>query len=101
LLSNSEQLSQLLIGRSSQLFLTQEPDNRNPGEFFTNVAGIAPLPPGVVPPQAPAGFVRSKDKAKTQTGPQGQPVQTYVAPQAVPTNTVSLSAPTNTTVESF
>jgi hypothetical protein len=99
LISNSEDLSRLLLGRSNQLFLVQEPDLRNPGQFFTNIAGIAPLPAGVVPPQAPAGFVRFKDKTKTQAGPQGQPVQTYAQP---PTNNVSLATPgAPVTVESF
>jgi len=82
LISSTEELAKMLIGRSNSLFLTQEPDARNPGQFFTNVAGIAPLPPGSVPPAIPAGYVRQNYKPKTQAGPQGQPVQTYAqAPQ--------------------
>jgi hypothetical protein len=85
LITTTEQLTQLLLGRSNQLFLTQEPDQQKANEFVTFVAGIAPLPPGVVPPQAPAGFVRHKDKPKTQAGPQGRPVQTYAQPPTQPT----------------
>jgi hypothetical protein len=81
LINNTDDLSRLLIGRSNQLFLTQEPDQRNAGQFVTFVAGIAPLPQNVMPPQAPAGFLRFKDKPKTQAGPQGRPVQTYSQPQ--------------------
>jgi hypothetical protein len=101
LITNTEELSQLLLNRSNQLFLTQEPDQQRPGEFVTFVAGIAPLPPGVVPPKTPAGFVRHKDKPKTVAGPQGQPVQTYAQPPLQqqqpqsalrpPQNTVSLN----------
>lgn len=95
LITNSEDLSRLLLGRSNGLFLTQEPDKKKPNEFATFVAGISPLPPGVVPPQAPAGFIRFKDKPKTQAGPQGRPVQTYAQPPAQPATqgqTVNLNA---------
>jgi hypothetical protein len=84
LITNTEDLARLLLGRSNQLFLTQEPSTKVAGEFYTNVAGIAPLPVGVVPPQAPAGFIRHKDKPKTQAGPQGRPVQTYAQAPAQP-----------------
>jgi hypothetical protein len=90
LITNTDDLSRLLMGRSNQLFLTQEPDQKKPNEFVTFVAGISPLPPGVVPPQTPAGFVRYKDKPKTQAGPNGRPVQTYATPQAA--NNVSFAA---------
>ncbi len=98
LVTNTEDLARLVLGRSNQLFLTQEPDQNKPvgsdgkPQFVTFVAGIAPLPPGVVPPQAPAGFVRFKDKPKTQAGPNGRPVQTYAQPPAQ-ANNVSLAAP--------
>jgi hypothetical protein len=93
LITNTEDLTRLLMGRSNQLFLTQEPDQKKQGDFVTFVAGISPLPPGVAPPQAPAGFVRFKDKPKTQAGPSGRPVQTYAQPpQQAPANNVSLSA---------
>jgi hypothetical protein len=102
LITNTDDLSRLLMGRSNQLFLTQEPDQKKPNEFVAFVAGISPLPPGVAPPQTPAGFVRYKDKPKTQAGPNGRPVQTYAAPQAAgqnqanPANNVSF-APASTT----
>lgn len=95
-LNNTEDLERLLIGRSNQLFVTQEPDQQKPNEFVSFVAGITPLPPGAISPQAPAGFVRFKNKPKTQTGPNGQPVQTYASKQAAanaaPANNVSLNA---------
>src|SRR6266436_5294866 len=94
LITNTPDLARLLLGRSNQLFLTQEPDQRKANEFVTFVAGISPLPPGVVPPKAPAGFVRYQDKPKTQAGPNGRPVQTYAQPPAqAPANNVSLAAP--------
>jgi hypothetical protein len=100
LITKTEELAVLLLGRSNQLFLTQEPDQNKPvgpdgkPQFATFVAGISPLPPGVVPPQAPAGFVRHKDKPKTQAGPQGRPVQTFAQPPAQPvSNNVSLASP--------
>jgi hypothetical protein len=77
-LNTTEDIARLLLGRSNSLFLTQEPDAKNPNQFVTFVAGISPLPAGVVPPQAPAGFQRAKDKPKTQSGPNpGQQTQTY------------------------
>jgi hypothetical protein len=76
--NNTEELARLLIGRSNSVFLTQEPDTKNKDQFVTFVAGISPLPPGVVPPQAPAGFLRHKDKPKQASGPNpGQTSQTY------------------------
>ncbi len=86
LITNTEDLTRLLLGRSNQLFLTQEPDQKDPKQFVTFVAGISQLPPGVVPPQVPAGFVRTVNKPKTQAGPQGRPVQTYAQPPAQPNN---------------
>jgi hypothetical protein len=96
LITSTEDLARLLLGRSNQLFLTQEPSTKVAGEFYTNVAGIAPLPPGVAGPQAPAGFVRQQNRPKTQAGLQGQPVQTYAAPQTQqfappPANNVSFA----------
>lgn len=94
-LNNTEDLERLLLGRSNQLFVTQEPDQQKPNEFVSFVAGITPLPPGAIPPQVPAGFVRFKNKPKTQTGPTGQPVQTYAskaAAAAAPGAPVNLSA---------
>jgi hypothetical protein len=103
LLTSTDDLAKLLLGRSNQLFLTQEPDQKKPGQFVTFVAGIAPLPPGVVPPQAPVGFIRAKDKPKTQAGPQGRPVQTFAQPPAQPAqpNNVSFANPNAGTNEAF
>jgi hypothetical protein len=82
LITSTEQLAQLLLGRSNQLFITLTPNTKKAGEFYANVAGVSPLTPGQVAPVAPQGFVRQKDKPKTQAGPNGQPVQTYATPQA-------------------
>jgi hypothetical protein len=101
LVSNTDELERLLLSRSNQLFLTQEPDQKKANEFVTFVAGISPLPPGVVPPAVPVGFVRFKNKPKTQAGPQGRPVQTFAQPPAPTQNNVSFApqatpkAPTN------
>lgn len=85
-LGSTEDLARLLIGRSNQLFLTQEPDAKNPGQFVTFVAGIAPLPPGVIAPQAPAGFQRVKDRPQQTSGPKpGQTSQTF-AQRPAPVN---------------
>src|SRR6267378_347706 len=70
-LQSVEELEALLLGRSNSLFITQEPDQKNPKELYSAIAGIAPMPPGVVAPKAPQGFVRAKDKPKEQAGPQG------------------------------
>ena len=43
------------IGRSNRAFLVKE-------NGYTNIKGLLPLEPGDVPPTAPAGFVREKDK---------------------------------------
>ena len=72
-LTNTEQIAQLLIGKSNQLFLVKADNKKNPADPYTNVAGIAPLIPGQVPPAIPAGFVRAKDQpAKTNQAPTGQ-----------------------------
>lgn len=95
LIVSTEQLAQLLIGRSNVLMVTKEPNPTKAGDFYVNPVGVLPLPAGVQPPQAPTGFVRYKDKPKTQTGPQGQSVQTYAQRPAPTQNTVSFApAPT-------
>lgn len=92
LITTSEQLSQLLIGRANQLFLVKTQDANVPTKFYVNVAGVAPLTPGQVAPVAPQGFVRSKDKPAQVPG---QPVQrTATAPAqttapGVPATTVA------------
>lgn len=82
LLQKSEDLAALLIGRSSQIFITKDPDRNNPQKFYANVKGLSPLSPGQVPPPIPQGFVRHKDRPQTTAGPNGQPVQTYAQPAA-------------------
>lgn len=82
LINSTEQLSQLLIGRSNQIFLTKEQDAKTPTKYYANVKGLTPLVQGQTPPVAPAGFVRHKDKPQTQAGPQGRPVQTFAQPPA-------------------
>jgi hypothetical protein len=81
LITSTEQLEQLLLGRSNQLFIVKSQDAQDANKWYANVAGVAPMAPGQVAPQAPQGFVRFKNRAKTQAGPQGQPVQTYTQPQ--------------------
>jgi hypothetical protein len=62
LLSTSEQLSELLLGRANMLYLVQSPNPKVQGDFYINVAGSSPLMPGMNPPRTPANFVRQKDK---------------------------------------
>jgi hypothetical protein len=99
LITTSEQLSQLLMGRSNQLFLTKTPNPKIQGDFFVNVTGVMPLAPGQIAPQAPAGFVRHKDKPRMVAGPAGQPVATYTQPPASATQPgapVNFAAPGTT-----
>jgi hypothetical protein len=103
LLVSTQQLEQLLLNRANVLMVVKEPNPKKTNEFFVNVVGILPMQVGMPIPQTPAGFVRSKDKPKTQAGPQGQPVQTYSQPpaqqgysapqQLSPANSVSFSTP--------
>ena len=88
LITTSEQLSQLLLGRSNQLFLQKTPNPQKPGDFFVNVTGIMPLSAGQIPPAAPVGFVRAKDKPKIPSGTTTQavnPQANQAAPAAAPT----------------
>jgi hypothetical protein len=82
LVKNDEDLERLMIGRSNQLFLVANANPSDPTDPYINIAGVTPLAPGQVAPPIPAGFVRFKNRPKTQAGPQGQPVQTYAQPQA-------------------
>lgn len=77
LITSSTQLEQILLGRSNGLMLTKEVNPAKQGDFFVNIVGIMPLAPGQVPPATPQGYVRAKNRPKTQAGPQGQSVQTY------------------------
>jgi hypothetical protein len=94
LITSSQQLEQLLLGRSNGLLITKEPNLQKPGDFYSNVVGITPLAPGQVPPRAPANFQRAKDRPKTQAGPQGQPVQTYAVPPATTAAAPAVGQPT-------
>lgn len=84
LITSSSQLEQLLLGRSNGLMLTKEINPKNQNDSFVNLVGIMPLAPGQPVPQTPTNFVRAKDRPKTQSGPQGQAVQTYAQPLAQP-----------------
>ena len=94
LISNDAELESVVLGRSNQLFLVSNNNPSDASDPFINVAGVTPLAPGQVAPQIPAGFVRFKNRPKTQAGPQGRPVQTYPQPQVqpAPTNNVSLNS---------
>jgi hypothetical protein len=92
LITNDTDLERVLLGRSNQLFLVKNPDPKNPQDYFINVAGVSPLPQGVVPPPVPAGFVRSKDRPKMVAG-----VQTYATPQAAQA-AATVAQPTAATV---
>jgi hypothetical protein len=78
----TEQLAKLLIGRSNVLLLAAVENPRDPNDPYINVDGIAPMPEGSRPPAVPTGYIRRKDRPKTQTGPNGQPVQTFASRQA-------------------
>lgn len=80
LITSSEQLESLLIGRSNGLLVTKEPNPNKAGDFYVNPVGLVPLQAGQTPPPVPANFVRAKNRPKTQAGPQGQSVQTYAVP---------------------
>lgn len=83
LMTNTDQVADLLLGRQNQLFLVKAENKRNPADPYTNIAGITPLAPGQIAPAGPPqGFVREKFRPKEQAGPQGAPVQTYPTPQA-------------------
>lgn len=101
-LNSVEEIEKLLLGRSNSLFLTQEPDSKNPNLFVTFVAGISPLPPGVQAPASPADFVRAKFRTKQQSGPNaGQTTQTYAQrPVQAAQPAVNLNAPTQATGQS-
>lgn len=62
--------SDYLLGRSNQLFLIKTTNPKDANDPYVNVSGLLPLAPGVVPPQAPAGFVRFKDRPAKGTGQQ-------------------------------
>lgn len=75
LMTKTEEVAALLIGRSAQLFLVKAPNKKNPADPYTNVSGAAPLSPGQIAPKIPADFVREINRPKTVAG-----VQTYATP---------------------
>lgn len=89
-----EQLEQLVLGRSNMAYLAKAADPTNPQKIYTNIVGLAPLPPGVNPPQAPAGYIRDKFRPKQTAGPQpGQTTATYSTPPYVPPAPAAAPAP--------
>lgn len=76
-ITKTEDLDPLLLGRSNVLFITLTPNDKQPGDFYANVTGASPLAAGMVAPVAPQGFVREKNKPKQVAG-----VATYATPQA-------------------
>ena len=82
-ITSTEQLEGLVLGRSNILVVIHAPNPKDPSDPFANVDGIAPIPPGMpAAPPIPQGYVRFKNRPKTVAGPTGQPVQTYATPQA-------------------
>ena len=90
LITSTEQLEGLLLGKSNGLMITQEINPQKPTEPFVNIVGIMPLAPGQNGPGIPAGFIRAKNRPTNTTGPNGQPVQVYnslaAAQAAAPVN---------------
>lgn len=78
--------AEILIGKSNQLFVVQEP-NQDGTKVFANVKVILPLPAGTPAMLIPAGFVRDKDKTK-QPGQQARPQQVAPAAPPAPASTV-------------
>jgi hypothetical protein len=83
-INTSEQIEQLIIGRSNFLVLEASANSAKPSDPYINVQSIAPLQPGMVAPVIPPNYIRRKNRAQTQAGPNGQPVQTYAVPQTQP-----------------
>jgi hypothetical protein len=82
LVTSTEQLEQLVIGRSNILVLVQNPNPKDPNDPYINVDGIGPIQAGMTAPPIPANYVRFKNRPKTQAGPQGTTVATYATPAA-------------------
>lgn len=82
-ITSTEQLEGLVIGRSNVIVVVHAPNPKDPNDPYANVDGIGPIPAGMpAAPPIPQGYVRFKNRAKTQVGPNGQPVQTYATPAA-------------------
>jgi len=76
-MNSTEQMAQLLIGRSANLFLVKAANEKNPADPYTNIAGHSPIMPGQRPPVVPSNYVREINRPKTINGQ-----QTYATPQA-------------------
>lgn len=82
-ITSTEQLEGLVLGRSNIIVVVHAPNAKDANDPFANVDGIGPIPPGMpAAPPIPQGYVRFKNRANTVAGPNGQPVQTYATPQA-------------------
>jgi hypothetical protein len=82
-ITSTEQLEGLVLGRSNIIVVVHAPNPKDVNDPFANVDGIGPIPPGMpAPPPVPQGYVRFKNRPKIVAGPNGQPVQTYSTPQA-------------------
>ena len=105
-ITSTEQLEGLIIGRSNVLMLVATPNPKDPNNPFVNVDGIGPIQPGMpAAPAIPANYVRAKNRPKTVIGPNGQPVQTYATPaaaqSAAQTNAVAVAQPTPEQIAAF
>ena len=69
--------AELLLGRSNELFIVKTGDG---DQARSEIVGFLPVPPGVTPPTAPAGFVRKINKPATQTAAPAVPAQSTAAP---------------------
>src|SRR5579859_2223317 len=82
-ITSTEQLEGLVLGRSSIIVVVHAPNPKDVNDPFANVDGIGPIPPGMpAPPPVPQGYVRFKNRAKTVADPTGKLVYTYTPPQA-------------------
>jgi hypothetical protein len=90
LITKFEELENLLMGRSNVTMWTKEPNPNKVNEFYSNIVGITPLPPGAPVPVAPEGYMRYKGRPQTSNA---APTQ-YVTPsQPVPQQVVVAPAP--------
>jgi hypothetical protein len=67
------------MGRSNQLFLIKTANPKDANDPYVNVSGLLPLAPGVVAPQAPTGFIRTKDRPAKGAQPAQQAAGSTVA----------------------
>jgi hypothetical protein len=80
LITKFSELESILLGRSNAIMLTKEDNPNKPGDFYSNVVGIMPLPPGAPIATAPVNFKRDKDR---QQKPQQVSPAQYVQPASV------------------